>query len=82
MGLYAALVGASVVGGMLLYIDAQSPAAVAIWMGLVVADFCVRQGLCLVFHKLQPAPAHWRPWALGFTLATLAGGLVWGVGAV
>ena len=82
VALSAALVGAFVLCGVLLYIGAQTPLTLAVWMAFVAADFGVRQGLCLVFRRRLSAPADWRPWARRFTLATLAGGLVWGVGAV
>ncbi len=39
VGLNAALVGAFVLCGVLLYLDAQTPAVLARWMALVIADF-------------------------------------------
>ena len=82
VALSAALIGALVLCGVLLYIDAQTPQAVALWMALVAADCAVRQGLCLLFRRRQPPLADWRSWAQRFTVATLFGGLVWGGGAV
>ena len=82
VALSAALFGALVLCAVLLYVGAQTPAALALWMAFVVADFALRQGLCLMYRHTQPAPAEWRRWARGFTAATLLGGLVWGVGAV
>ena len=82
VGLNAALVGAFVLCGVLLYLDAQTPAVLARWMALVIADFAFRQGICAAYRKLEPAPFRWRAWATTFTLATLLGGLVWGVGGV
>ncbi|MEQ1805567.1 MAG: HAMP domain-containing sensor histidine kinase [Burkholderiaceae bacterium] len=82
LALSGALFGAFVLCGVLHYIQAQTSVALAAWMALVLADFTVRQGLCQMFRKAQPPLAEWRPWALRFTVATLIGGLVWGVGAV
>jgi two-component system, sensor histidine kinase len=82
VGLNAALIGAFVLCGVLLYLDAQTPAVLARWMALVLADFTLRQGLCAAFRKVEPTPFRWRPWALAFTAATLVGGFVWGAGAV
>lgn len=82
VALNAALVGAFVLCAVLLYIDAQAPRVVAIWLGFVLADFALRQGLFLMFRKARPLPAEWRRWAHIYTAATLFGGLVWGLGAV
>jgi signal transduction histidine kinase/CheY-like chemotaxis protein len=82
VGLNAALVGAFVLCGVLLYLDAQTPAVLARWMALVIADFALRQGICAAFRKVESAPFRWRAWAATFTVATLVGGLVWGVGGV
>lgn len=82
VALRAALIGAFVLCGVLLYISAQTPAVLAGWMAFVLADFAVRQGLCLAFRRAQPRLADWRAWARRFTVATLLGGLVWGSGAV
>lgn len=82
VGLNAALVGGFVLCGVLLYLDAQTPAVLARWMALVIADFAFRQGICAAFRKLESGPFRWRAWAATFTAATLVGGLVWGGGAV
>lgn len=82
VALNAALVGALVLCGVLLYLDAQTPAALALWMAFVTADFAVRQGICAAFRRIESSPFHWRAWGGVFTLATVIGGLVWGGGAV
>ncbi len=82
VALYAALVGALVLCGVLLYLDAQAPAVLATWMAFVIADLVVRQGICAAFRRVESGPYRWRRWAAAFTVATLVGGLVWGVGAV
>ncbi|MEO8525631.1 MAG: ATP-binding protein [Caldimonas sp.] len=82
VGLTAALVGGFVLCAVLLYLDAQTPAVLARWMALVIADFAFRQGLCAAFRKVESGPFRWRAWASAFTAATLIGGVVWGVGAV
>jgi signal transduction histidine kinase/CheY-like chemotaxis protein len=82
VALNAALVGACVLCGVLWYIDAQTPRALAGWMVFVVADYALRQGVCHLYRRRAPPAGDWRPWALGFTVATVVGGLVWGVGAV
>ena len=82
VALNAALVGALVLCGVLLYLDAQTPAALGVWMAFVIADFAVRQGICIAFRRIGSSPFHWRAWGGAFTLATVVGGLVWGVGAV
>ena len=82
VGLNAALVGAFVLCGVLLYLDAQTPAVLARWMALAIADFALRQGICAAFRRAESAPFRWRAWAGVFTAATLLGGLIWGVGAV
>ncbi len=81
-GLNAALVGALALCGVLLYIGAQTPLALAIWLAFVCADFALRQSLCRAYRRRQPPLADWRLWARRFTAATLLGGLVWGAGAV
>lgn len=80
--LNVALFGAVALSGVLLYIDAQAPQVVAVWMAFVLADFALRQGLGLMFRATQPALTDWRRWAGRFTVSTLIGGLIWGVGAV
>ena len=82
VALNIALVGALVLCGVLLYIDAQTPRAVGLWLAWVCADFVLRQGSSLAFQRLKPPGAQWRAWANWYTLATFFGGLVWGVGAV
>ena len=82
VALNAALVGALVLCGVLLYLDAQTPAVLARWMAVVVVDFAVRQGICAAFRRVESDAFRWRVWARSFTAATLVGGLVWGVGAV
>ena len=82
VALNAAFVGALVLCGVLLYLDAQPPAVLAQWMVLVVVDIAFRQGICAAFRRLQTETFRWRPWAGTFTVATLVGGLVWGLGAV
>jgi signal transduction histidine kinase/CheY-like chemotaxis protein len=82
VALNVALVGALVLCGVLLYIEAQTPRAVGLWLAFVLADFAVRQGSSLAYLRLQPPDAQWRAWARWYTFATLCGGLVWGVGAV
>ena len=82
VGLNAALIGAFVLCGVLLYLDVQTPAVLARWMALVIADFALRQGLCAAFRKIESTPFRWRPWALAFSAATLVGGFIWGVGGV
>jgi signal transduction histidine kinase/CheY-like chemotaxis protein len=82
VALNIALVGALVLCGVLLYIDAQTPQAVGLWLVFVCADFALRQGSSLLFQRLQPPGTQWRAWANWYTLATFIGGLVWGVGAV
>jgi hypothetical protein len=72
VALGAALIGALVLCGVLLYIDAQTPAAVTLWMALVAADGAVRQGLCLLFRRrwptgvcgpaASPPPRCWAGW--------------------
>ncbi len=82
VALNAALVGALVLCGVLLYLDAQTPAVLAVWMAFVTADFALRQGICAAFRRIESSPFRWRVWAGAFTAATVIGGLVWGVGAV
>jgi hypothetical protein len=82
VGLNAALVGAFVLCGVLLFLEAQTPAVLARWMAFVIADYALRQGLCAAFRKVEGGPFRWRAWAAAFTAATALGGLVWGVGAV
>jgi signal transduction histidine kinase/CheY-like chemotaxis protein len=82
VALAAALTGACVLCGSLLYIGAQTPAALALWMAWVLADFLLRQGLCFMVRRADLQGSRWRPWARRFTLATVFGGLVWGCGAV
>ena len=82
VALPAALVGAILLCGVLIYIDAQSTRSVTLWMALVATDFIVREGLCLAYRRRQPPPERWAVGSRRFTLATLFGGLVWGVGAV
>ncbi len=82
VALNIALVGALVLCGVLLYIDAQTPRVVGLWLAFVCADFALRQGSSLVFLRLQPPGAQWRAWARWYTFATLCGGVVWGAGAV
>jgi signal transduction histidine kinase len=82
VALNIALVGALVLCGVLLYIEAQTPQVVGLWLAFVGADFALRQGSSLLFLRLQPPAARWRAWARWYTFATLCGGLVWGVGAV
>ena len=82
VALSGALIGACVLCGVLLYIGAQTFTVVAVWMGFVLADFGVRQRLCVLFRGARSPLADWRPWARRFTAATLFGGLVWGCGAV
>ena len=82
VALNIALVGALVLCGVLLYIEAQTPRVVGLWLAFVAADFALRQGSSLLFQRLQPPAAQWRAWARWYTFATLCGGLVWGVGAV
>ena len=82
VALNIALVGALVLCGVLLYIEAQTPRVVGLWLAFVGADFALRQGSSLLFLRLQPPGAQWRAWARWYTFATLCGGLVWGVGAV
>jgi signal transduction histidine kinase/CheY-like chemotaxis protein len=77
-----ALVGALVLCGVLLYIDAQTPRVLGLWLAFVCADFALRQGSSILFLRLQPPDRQWRAWARWYTLATLCGGLVWGIGAV
>jgi two-component system, sensor histidine kinase len=82
VALNIALVGALVLCGVLLYIDAQTPYVLGLWLAFVCADFAVRQGSSLLFLRLQPPDTQWRAWARWYTFATLCGGLVWGIGAV
>ena len=81
VALNAALIGACLLCGVLLYIDAQPPSALLGWMAFVMADYLLRSGICRLHRRLQPGAAGWRLWAYGFTAATFVGGLVWGVGA-
>ncbi|MEP6739824.1 MAG: ATP-binding protein [Caldimonas sp.] len=82
VALNAALVGALVLCGVLLYLDAQTPAVLGLWMASVIADFALRQGICVAFRRIESSAFHWRAWGGAFTFATVIGGLVWGVGAV
>ena len=82
VALNIALVGALVLCGVLLYVEAQTPQVVGTWLVFVCADFVVRQGSSLLFLHRQPPGEQWRAWARWYTLATLFGGLVWGIGAV
>ncbi len=82
VALNIALVGALVLCGVLLYIGAQTPRVLGLWLAFVGADFALRQGSSLLFLRLQPPGTQWRAWARWYTFATLCGGLVWGIGAV
>jgi len=82
VALNIALVGALVLCGVLLYVDAQTPRVLGLWLAFVCADFALRQGSSLLFLRLQPPGTQWPAWARWYTFATLCGGLVWGVGAV
>ena len=82
VALNIALVGALVLCGVLLYIDAQTPRVLGLWLAFVCADFALRQASSLLFLRLQPPDRQWRAWARWYTFATLCGGLVWGIGAV
>jgi signal transduction histidine kinase len=82
VALNAALIGAFVLCGVLLYVETQTPRVLGGWMILVLADFAVRQGMCRWSRTERHMGARWRWWARWFSLATLGGGLVWGVGAV
>lgn len=80
-GLIAALIGAFLLSGV-LYVGNTSLSHVSLWLIFVLADFSVRSRLCRAYARRKPADSDWRPWARYFTLATLGGGLVWGIGAV
>ena len=82
VALNVALFGAVVLCGMLLYIGAQAPRIVGLWLVFVCLDFAIRQGCSLLFTRRRPADAQCRAWAHGYTVATFFGGLVWGGGAV
>ncbi len=69
-----ALVGALVLCGVLLYIDAQTPRAVGLWLAWVCADFALRQGSSLAFQRLQPTGTRWRPSSAGWSGASAPSG--------
>lgn len=79
-GLLAALVAAFVLAGALVVVYDAPPWRVGIWLALAAADVALRVSLCLAW--LRGARTDWRAAARRFTLASLAGGLVWGFGAI
>ena len=82
VALNIALVGAVVLCGVLLFIEAHPLRTLGIWLAFVLADFALRQGSSMAYLRLKPPAAQWRRWARWYTFATFVGGLVWGVGAV
>jgi two-component system, sensor histidine kinase len=81
-GLAAALVAAFLLAGALVW-EYQSPAPqVALWLGLASADVFGRVLLCVRFQRKGDQTHDWRSAARRFTLASLVGGLIWGLGAV
>ena len=82
VALNIALVGAVVLCGVLLLIEAHPLRTLGIWLAFVLADFALRQGSSMAYLRLKPPAAQWRRWARWYTFATFVGGLVWGVGAV
>lgn len=81
-GLVAALIGAFLLAGVLPYVGSTPLPHIFWWLIFVLADFSLRLLLCRYYARCNTATSNWRPWARYFTLATLAGGLAWGIGAV
>jgi two-component system, sensor histidine kinase len=82
VGLAAALFGAFLLVAVLRYVYALDETKAAIWLALAGLDCAGRELICLLYWRAPALPEQWRRWALAFTLATIAGGLVWGVGGV
>jgi signal transduction histidine kinase len=81
IGLFAALIGAFVLTGVLVYVNGKPWRDAALWLVLVCVDFAARQILCLAYARNATAYVDWPPWAWRMTGMTLLGGLIWGVGA-
>jgi two-component system, sensor histidine kinase len=82
VGLAAALFGALLLVAVLRYVYALDETKAAIWLALALVDFLNRQLICLLYWRKPASRRPWRRWAFAFTLATVVGGLVWGVGGV
>ena len=80
-GMAAALFAALVLAGTMVVVYGLNPRVGGAWLGFVLVDFAVRLAICFDYRRAAAGTADWRAATRRFTLASIAGGLVWGVGA-
>lgn len=76
----AAQVAALLLAGTLAWGFSTPRDGIALWLGAVGLDAAVRQTMCWRWRRDVERDAHARLWARRMTWASMAGGLLWGVG--
>lgn len=80
-GIVGALVTSFILGGVLVRFGASTP-LVTIWVLCLTTAAVIHLLYCRAYRRARPPNDAWRRWAHGFASASLAEGLIWGLGAV
>lgn len=81
-GIVTTLITVTVLIGAMVLIDAASRTKALVVIAVMWVQSAARLYLLHAYSRRPPANDEWRPWALGFTLGTCAGGLTIGLGAI
>jgi signal transduction histidine kinase/ActR/RegA family two-component response regulator len=81
-GTVTTLITVAVLTAGLVYIDAAARSKSTIFIAVMFLQTSARLALYYAYSRISRQPHDWRPWAFGFTVGTLAGGLTIGVGSI
>jgi signal transduction histidine kinase/CheY-like chemotaxis protein len=82
MALASTFLVAALLAGVLVWQHALALAPAFVWLGFMALHTAVRGGVRRAYLKAEPPVEDWWRWAKLFVAGTVAGGLVWGVGAL
>lgn len=81
-GTVFSFVAGAILVGLLRFMGGLGAGTAAVFLVILGIHLICRSGLWWIYRRDSPATSAWRPWLTWMSVSALAGGIVWGFGAV